>query len=49
MDEISGSCTYTRPTQIAFVFKAGGNCFGDTVGRAVNARQSAEGRYTTIN
>jgi hypothetical protein len=49
MEEISGSGTKTRPTQIALVFRAGGNCFGNTVGRVVNARQSAEGRYITIN
>ena len=49
MDEIGGSGTATRPTQIALVFDAGSNCVGDTVGREVNARQSANGRYTTIN
>ena len=49
MEEIGGSGTDTRPTQIALVFNSGSNCVGDTVGREVNARQSAEGRYTTIN
>ena len=49
MEEIGGGGTDTRPTQIALVFDAGSNCVGDTVGREVNARQSAKGRYTTIN
>jgi hypothetical protein len=49
MEEISGGGTDARPTQIAFVFDAGSSCIGDSVGREVNARQSAEGRYTTIN
>jgi hypothetical protein len=49
MEEICGGGTNTRPTQIALGFDAGSNCVGDTVGREVNARQSAEGRYTTIN
>ncbi len=49
MEEIGGSGTDTRPTQIALVFGAGSNCVGNTVGREVNARQSAEGRYTTLN
>jgi hypothetical protein len=49
MEEIGGGGTDTRPTQIVLVFDAGGNCVGDTVGWEVNARQSAKGRYTTIN
>jgi len=49
MEEIGGDGTDTRPTQIALVFDAGSNCVGDTVSREVNARQSAKGRYTTIN
>ena len=49
MEEIVGGGTNTRRTQIALVFNAGGNCIGDKVGREVNIRQSAEGRYTTIN
>ena len=49
MEEIGGGGTDTRPTQIALVFDAGSNCVGNTVGREVNARQSAKGRYTTIN
>jgi hypothetical protein len=49
MEEIGGSGTDTRPTQIALVFDAGSNCVGNTVGRELNVRQSAEGRYTTIN
>jgi hypothetical protein len=49
MEEISGGGTNTRPTQIALVFDTGSNCVGDTVGWEVNARQSAEGRYTPIN
>ena len=49
MEEIGGGGTDTWPTQIALVFNAGSNCVGDTVGWEVNARQSAEGRYTTIN
>ena len=49
MEEIGGSGFNTRPTQIALVFDAGSNCVGDMVGWEVNARQSAEGRYTTIN
>ncbi len=50
MEEIGGGGTKnTRRTQIALVFNAGGNCIGDKVDREVNIRQSAEGRYTTIN
>jgi hypothetical protein len=49
MEEIGGGGTDTRPTQIALVFNPGSNCVGNTVSREVNARQSAEGRYTTIN
>jgi hypothetical protein len=49
MEDICGGGTNTRPTQIALGFDAGSNCVGDTVGREVNARQSTEGRYTTIN
>ena len=55
MEEIGGgdrrhtSGSDTRPMQIALVFGAGRNCVGYTVGREVNARQSAEGKYTTIN
>ena len=49
MEDIGGGGTNTRPTQIALVFDAGSNCVVDTVGREVNARQSAKGRYTTIN
>ncbi len=49
MEEIGGGGTVTRPTQIALVFDAGSNCIGNTVGWEVNVRQSAEGRYTTIN
>ena len=49
MEEIGGGGTDTRPTQIALGFDAGSNCVGDTVGLEVNVRQSAEGRYTTIN
>ncbi len=49
IEEIGGNGIDTRPTQIALVFDAHGNCVGDTVGREVNARQTAEGRYTTIN
>ena len=49
MEEIGGSGTDTRPTQIALVFDVGSNCVGNTVGREVSARQSAKGRYTTIN
>ena len=30
MEEISGGGTDVRPTQIALVFAAGGNCAGDT-------------------
>ena len=49
MEEIGGGGTNTRPTQIALVFGAGSNCIGNTVGWEMNARQSAKGRYTTIN
>ena len=49
MEEIGGNGTNTRRMQIALVFDAGSNCVGDTVSREVNARQSAKGRYTTIN
>ncbi len=49
MEEIGGDGTDTRPTQIALVFDAGSNCVDDMVGWEVNARQSAKGRYTTIN
>jgi hypothetical protein len=47
MEAIGGGGTDTRPTQIALVFDAGSNCIGNTVGREVKARQSAEGRYNT--
>ena len=49
MEEIGGGGTDTRPMQIALVFNAGSNCIDDTVGWEMNARQSAKGRYTTIN
>ena len=47
MGETGGGDTKTRPTQIALVFDAGGNCISNVVGWEVNARQSTKGRYTT--